>query len=177
MTLARAFPSLKFIVQDLPEITADGPSYLSSHPDGSTLSPRITYNPHSFFAPQPVHGAAMYILRQILHDWSTDDAVAILSQLVPALDKNSRILVMDSVLPEPGSVPLQRERLLRAQDLTMLHNFNGQDRGHEDWVELFAHVVVPVNRKQNIGLELVAVEQPIGSRLAFMELRLATTDA
>lgn len=144
-------------------------SDLRSLPDGAALEKRITYLPHSFFNAQPVQGAAVYFLRMILHDWPTDDAVKILSQLVPVLAKNSRIIVIDSVMPDPGAVPLQIERVLRAQDLTMLQSFNAQERAAEDWREMF--------NKVDERLELKAIKQPLGSDMACMELVLREGEA
>lgn len=155
---------MKFIVQDLPDVVSNAKPGLLSLPDGAVLESRITYLAHNFFDPQPVQGAAVYFLRMILHDWPTEDAVKILSQLVPVLGKDSRILVIDSVMPDPGTVPLQRERILRAQDLTMLHSFNGQERAAEDWKEIFHQV--------DKRLELSAIKQPVGSDMACMELVL-----
>lgn len=111
----------------------------------------------------------MYFLRMILHDWPTDDAVKVLSQLVPVLAKNSRIIVMDSVMPDPGALPLQIERVLRAQDLTMLQSFNAQERAAEDWREMF--------NKVDERLELKAINQPLGSDMACMELVLREGEA
>jgi 6-hydroxytryprostatin B O-methyltransferase len=155
---------LKFIVQDLPEVIDNAPSHLASLSDSTALASRITYLAHSFLTPQPIRGAAVYFLRMILHDWPTDDAVNILSHLVPALEKDSRIIVMDSLLPDPGSVPLAKERLFRAQDLTMLQNFNAGERALEDWRQMFARV--------EGGLAVRAIRQPVGSNMAFIELGL-----
>jgi 6-hydroxytryprostatin B O-methyltransferase len=164
IALAREFPFLKFIVQDLPEVIENAPSHLASLSDRTALAPRITYLAHSFLTAQPIQGAAVYFLRMILHGWPTDDAINILSHLVPALGKNSRIIVMDLLLPDPGSVPLAKERLLRVQDLTMLQNFNAGERALEDWRQMFARV--------EGGLEVRAIKQPVGSTMAFIELSL-----
>jgi 6-hydroxytryprostatin B O-methyltransferase len=155
---------LKFIVQDIPEVIENAPSHMASLSDSTALASQIIYLAHSFLTPQPIQGAAVYFLRMILHDWPTDDAVDILSHLVPALGKNSRIIVMDSLLPDPGSVPLAKERLLRVQDLTMLQNFNAGERALEDWRQMFGKV--------EGGLEVRAIRQPVGSTIAFIELGL-----
>jgi 6-hydroxytryprostatin B O-methyltransferase len=151
-------------VQDLPEVIDNAPSQLVALSDSTALAARVTYVAHSFLTPQPIQGAAVYFLRMILHDWPTDDAINILSHLVPALGKNSRIIVMDSLLPDPGSVLLAKERLLRVQDLTMLQNFNAGERALEDWRQMFARV--------EGGLEFRAIRQPVGSAMAFIKLGL-----
>ena len=50
--LAERFPRLKFIVQDLAPMLQNGPAQTSKE-----LLPRIEFQPHDFFTPQPVEGA------------------------------------------------------------------------------------------------------------------------
>ncbi|KAB5575394.1 putative O-methyltransferase, partial [Coniochaeta sp. 2T2.1] len=168
--LAASFPNLSFIVEDLPEVVAGGPQHLSSlsntttttDGDSRSLSRRIQFRAHSFFDKQPVFGADVYLLRMILHDWPTDDAVRILSALLPALKDGARIVVMDTVLPDPGTVPLAKERLLRVRDLTMLQVFNSCERDLHDW----KHLLELVDKR----LVLKSVVQPAGSVMSVMEL-------
>lgn len=78
--LKRTFPQLfnRFVVQDLvsmvgiPEQLAGG---------------GIEFQPHDFFAPQPIKGAAIYYLRFVVHDWTTERAGAILSNLRDAMTR------------------------------------------------------------------------------------------
>lgn len=164
IALARKFPDLSFVVEDLPGVVEGGPAYLESQDDAQELAPRITYKPHNFFEPQPIKDADIYLLRMILHDWPLDDSVRILAGLIETLKSGARILIMDSVLPDPGSVPASRERLLRVRDLTMLQVFNSQERHMEDWNEIFARV--------DPRLSVTKVVQPAGSVLSIIELAL-----
>jgi 6-hydroxytryprostatin B O-methyltransferase len=150
-------------VEDLPEVVAGGDQYLASLKDES-ISRRIQYRAHSFFDKQPVFGASVYLLRMILHDWAINDAVRILSQILPALKDGSRILIMDTVLPDPGAIPAAKERLLRVRDLTMLQVFNSSERDLEDWKALFGMV--------DERLVLRSVVQPPGSVMSVLELVL-----
>jgi hypothetical protein len=54
---------------------------------------------HNFFEPQPVKEAAVYILRFILHDWPDVEAITILQQLRPALGPNSKIILLEQIVP------------------------------------------------------------------------------
>lgn len=91
--------------------------------------------------PQPVSGAAIYLLRMILHDWPDATAAVILRHLVAAMKRKgegsptggSRLLIMDTILPTPGTVPVAEERLARARDLTVMQAFNAKERHLEDW--------------------------------------------
>lgn len=108
IAIARRFPSLRCIVQDLPDVVAEG---RASRP--AELTERVTFMAHDFFQEQPVRGADVYYLRWIMHDWSDKYAIQILRCLIPALKPGAKVLVSDYVLPEPGSVSAYKERTLR----------------------------------------------------------------
>ncbi|EGD94047.1 hypothetical protein TESG_01574 [Trichophyton tonsurans CBS 112818] len=168
ISLASTFPELNFIVQDLPENAADGQAFLASPEQqeklGKGVTSRIFFEGHDFFQPQPFQGADVYLLRMILHDWPKKEAVKILQNILPALKDSSRIIIMDTVLPQPGSIPSAQERLLRARDMTMLEAFNSLERDLEDWKELLHSV--------DERLTLKNVVQPVGSVMSVLEITL-----
>ena len=102
----------------------------------------------------------------ILHDWPTKEAQTILSKLVPALSVGSRILIMDTVLPDSGHISATQERLLRVRDLTMMQVFNSHERAIEDWSTLLEQV--------DARLRLIRVHQGFGSSMAILEVVLDT---
>jgi hypothetical protein len=59
--IAKKFPNLKFVVQDLPETIASAPN--------SESGASVELMAHDFFKPQPVKGAKAYLFRWILHNW------------------------------------------------------------------------------------------------------------
>ena len=60
--------------------------------------------PHDFFGPQPVKHARAYYLHSVLHDWSDDDCVKILTQIVPAMKRGySKVLLNEIAVPERGA--------------------------------------------------------------------------
>jgi 6-hydroxytryprostatin B O-methyltransferase len=152
-------------VQDLSSVVSGAEQQLASFSDGD-LSGRIKFQPHNFFEPQPVVGADVYLLRMILHDWAFEDSVKILRNLILALKSGSKILIMDTVLPNPGSIPASKERLLRVRDLTMMQVFNSLERGIEDWKQIFAEA--------DPGLVVESVSHPPGSNLSLIELSLGS---
>ncbi|KAE8141739.1 S-adenosyl-L-methionine-dependent methyltransferase [Aspergillus pseudotamarii] len=162
VALARKFPDLNFVVEDLPEVVAEGPEYLSSLNDTQDLRPRISYRAHSFFDPQPVQDADVYMLRMILHNWSFADCVRILSRLVQTLKPGARILIVDIVLPDPGVIPASKERLLRVQDLIMRQVFNSMERHLENWMDIFKRV--------DERLIVKSIVEPHGSLMSLIEL-------
>ncbi|GAM33863.1 hypothetical protein TCE0_013f01071 [Talaromyces pinophilus] len=164
IALANAYPHLTFTVQDLPENAEHGRKAAESLP--ADIASRITFQAHDITIPQPVHGANVYLLRMILHDWPDHEAVLILKHIVKAMDKTkSRLLIMDTVLPKPGSVPVSVERIVRARDLTMMQAFNSKERDLDEWKELFGAAAVG-----DIRLQLVNVVQPFGSAMSVLEL-------
>ncbi|KAK8016791.1 O-methyltransferase [Apiospora rasikravindrae] len=152
VAVASKFPHLKFMVQDLPQTIA--------------TAPKITHLPveflaHSFLDPQPVKGAKVYFFRWVFHNWPDKYCVRILQTLIPALEKGSRVLLMDSVMPPVGGVPLAREREKRYMDLVMLANFNARDRPAEAYESIFAKAD---NRFQFLGIKGIE-----GSELCLIE--------
>lgn len=163
IAIARANPHLQVIVEDLPSVAAQGQTLLP--PD---LHPRVSFLPHDFFSPQPaaVRSANTYLIRWVLHDHGDQAAATILGHLVDCMRgrPDARIVVVDGIMPAPGSVPYAIERQARDMDMIMMQIFNAKERAVEDWRELFGRV--------DDGLEIVRVNQPEGSGLATMEVAL-----
>ncbi|KAK4235625.1 sterigmatocystin 8-O-methyltransferase [Achaetomium macrosporum] len=159
--LARKFPHLRFVVEDLEANAESGRKALPAE-----LASRVTFKAHDFMQPQPVRGADVYLLRMILHDWPDDASIHILRHLVAAMAERpgARLIIMDTVLPAPGSVPLSVERIVRIRDLTMMQAFNSKERDLDDWKNLLAAA--------DARLRLVNVVQPFGSDMSVLEVQL-----
>ncbi|KAE9365008.1 S-adenosyl-L-methionine-dependent methyltransferase [Stipitochalara longipes BDJ] len=133
--LAKNYPNLSFIVQDLPNTIA------SAKPVPSELADRITFQAHDFTTPQSVKGADLYLFRWIMHNHSDKYAAKILRSLIPALKNGARVLINDYCLPEPGQeVGMGEERVLRTMDLVVLTLLNAQERSEADFKSLFESV-------------------------------------
>jgi O-methyltransferase domain len=122
LELRKMCPELKgsIILQDRPYI-------LDEIADKDLLG--VTKMPHDFFQPQPVHGAQMYYIRRVMHDWQDVDAARILRGIVPAMAKDSRIIVSDMALPEPVTA---RDATAVWLDIMMLA-IGGKERTKRDW--------------------------------------------
>lgn len=103
--LAERFPNLNLVVQDLAPV-------IDSTPD-QDKNKCVKFMVHDFFNQQPIKDADVYIYRWILHNWPDTYCVKMLKALIPALKKGSTILVMESVMPPPGTIPTALERSLR----------------------------------------------------------------
>lgn len=99
-------------------------------------------------------------MRMILHDWPDSECVKILAQLSASMETGGRIIVMDMVLPRPGTLSLEQEAILRQKDLVMKQNFNAKEREMEEWEALMA----------NAGLRIARVRIPQGSQHSVLEV-------
>lgn len=109
IAIARRYPDITLVVQDRPPTVREGLANLPPE-----LADRMTFMTHDFFKEQPILHADVYVLRWILHDWSDKYAIRILQALKPALKDGANIVIVEHVLPGPGSVPAYQERGLRS---------------------------------------------------------------
>lgn len=166
--LAKKLPHLNFVVEDLPPNAEAGRKAAAESSSAEVLS-RLTFQSHDFTQPQPVQGAAVYLLRMILHDWPDEEAVKIIRSIVAAMKQvGSRLLIMDTVLPKPGSVPVSVERIVRVRDLTMMQAFNSKERDFDDWKNLLAAA--------DQRLQMANVVQPSGSDMSVLEVMLSPVE-
>ncbi|KAJ7783463.1 S-adenosyl-L-methionine-dependent methyltransferase [Mycena maculata] len=120
-TSAAQISQIKLVVQDLPAIVDQCKSELSSsHPD-LLESSRID---HDFFDAQPIRNASVFMMKQIIHDWSDERC----------------LVIVDTVLSYAltGSLGLNDSRTQRKAPAPLLSNFgpandlhaimNGQER-------------------------------------------------
>ncbi len=109
IAIAEAHPTLKFVVQELPEV-ADKASF--SEEVSNDIVERIEFSGHDFLTEQTVV-ADVYLFRWIFHDWPDNYVIRILRNLIPALKEGARIVVNEQLMPNPGSVPQVIERQIR----------------------------------------------------------------
>ncbi|KAJ5787522.1 hypothetical protein N7457_002512 [Penicillium paradoxum] len=100
---------------------------------------------HDFFTPQPIKGARSYLLHSILHDWSDEDGIRILENLVPALEKGySRVLFNEIVINEENPTLAGT-----SMDMMMLAHFAVRERTEADWKSLLAKAGLAVVKIHN----------------------------
>ncbi|KAF2212164.1 hypothetical protein CERZMDRAFT_23545, partial [Cercospora zeae-maydis SCOH1-5] len=104
------------------------PSALSTIPS-ALRDPRIHYQAQNFFEPNLVHGARVYFLHHILHDWSESSALQILQNLRKVMKPGySKLLIHDLVLPDRGASQFQA-----AFDMVMMTFNAGMERSRAQW--------------------------------------------
>jgi trans-aconitate methyltransferase len=107
IALAKEFPDLQFVAQDLPKVIEDA----KTQPPAA-LSHRVTFQAHDFFEEQPVKNTDVYF-RWILHDWSDKYCVKILQAQIPALKPGAHLVFSERCLEEPCTLPLRAEKRSR----------------------------------------------------------------
>jgi hypothetical protein len=122
--LLTAHPNLRGTLVDLPK-----PATAARHAFAAAgLADRADVVPGSFFDPLP-SGADAYLLSDVLHDWSDDDARAILRRCAEAAGDKGEIFVIGEYGPD-GESPST------AMDMRMYVLVNGHERRVSEVVKL-----------------------------------------
>ncbi|MFP2906889.1 methyltransferase [Pyxidicoccus sp. 3LFB2] len=93
-----------------------------------------------FFASSP-EGQDLYILSQILHDWNDDDSVRILTHIRKAMRPDSKLLIVEAVLPGDNA-----NHFGNLYDMAMLILLGGKERTAEEYSALLAKVGLRIAR-------------------------------
>ena len=93
--LATVTQNIQFIVQDAPNTAETGRWLLPAR-----FRNRVEFMDHDIFTQQPIKSADVYFFRWTFHNWSDKYAVQILRNLVPAMNRDSMILLHEFVLPD-----------------------------------------------------------------------------
>ncbi|KAJ5332900.1 hypothetical protein MYU51_008859 [Penicillium brevicompactum] len=138
----------RVILQDQPGVIAD----ISAHQ-------KFEAQAHDFFMPQPVVGARAYYLHSVLHNWSDDESVEILKNLIPALKEGySKVLINEIVADEERPV-----LAATSMDMMMLAFFGVKERTKSHWNYII----------ERAGLRIVGIYAYPGVAESLIEVELA----
>lgn len=157
--IAKSNPHLKFVVQDFEDPVSIGKSTYRD------FNLPVEWQVHNAFEPQPVKGAAIYLTRRLLHDHTDTDAATILRMIVGAMDKDSRILIEDMMVPDLYGE--ESEWFVNHADIVMLACLNSKERSLAQWNQLV--------KKADERLEIIEVWREQGSKAGYsatLEIRL-----
>lgn len=129
-TVLAATPSLRGMLFDLPHVVAGAGPVLERH----GVADRCKAVPGDFFEAVPV-GADAILLKQVVHDWDDDRAIALLEQCRRALPAGGTLLILERVMPEHAAPGLMEPFLL---DLEMLVGPGGRERTEAEYHTLLA---------------------------------------
>ena len=113
---------------DRPDVVARAETSLGGDP----VAERMTFQPGDFFE-AVTGGGGGYVLRHILHDWGDDECVQILSRCRSAMSDDTKLLVMEEVIPD-GNVPSRAKWL----DVCFLACWTGKERTKNEYAQLYA---------------------------------------
>ncbi|EEY23686.1 conserved hypothetical protein [Verticillium alfalfae VaMs.102] len=150
LQLSHLYPNLKFVLQDRgPAIEKAQNEVWPRENPAALAAGRIRFVVHDFFEKNPVPEADVYWLRYVLHDWSDDYCVRILSGIRQSMGPRSRILICDQVMNTthgcsdlpPAPEPLLPNwgyytRYSHQRDLAMMAIINGIERKPDEFREL-----------------------------------------
>ncbi|KAI4085799.1 MAG: hypothetical protein LQ344_008124 [Seirophora lacunosa] len=174
----RLYPKLNFVIQDRgPVLQRAAQNTWPKEVSAALTDGRVRFMEHDFFNPNPVHGAEVYWLRYILHDWADDYCVRILSAIRAAMVPRSRILICDQVMNTTNGCAEFRSapkpllanygyytRYSHQRDLCMMGTLNGIERTPAQFEVLI----------ENAGLKLEKIWE-CRSQVNIIEVRLRDT--
>ncbi len=127
-TILQAHPHLEGLLYDLPHVAAEAREEIAK----KGLSDRCEVAEGSFFESVPEGGDA-YMMSHIIHDWNEDQCVQILENCRKAMNKESKLLLVEMVIPAGNE--FHPSKLL---DLIMLTIPGGKERTADEYADLFS---------------------------------------
>jgi hypothetical protein len=127
-TILRANPTMRGVLFDLPDVVVGAGQVLENF----GVRDRCEVVGGSFFGGLPPGGEA-YVLRQIVHDWDDDRALAILRNCRAAMTETGKVLVIER---EIAAHHREAMRVLHL-NLEMLVNVGGMERTEAEYRSLF----------------------------------------
>jgi hypothetical protein len=143
-SILRSAPEAQGILFDLPHVVAAAGLPLRAQ----GVEGRARLEGGDFFN-AVVPGGDLYVLSNIIHDWSDEQSIAILRNCREAAGPRGRILLVEMVLGGGAAEP----DLARMTDLNMLALTGGRERTREEFVALLA--------RAGLRLESVTPVQPM----------------
>ena len=122
-TILASHPGPRGTVFDLPHNQSGAVELIQSR----GMSERIAFAPGSFFESIPT-SCDLYVLSHIIHDWSEAQCLSILANCHRAMSPDSRLLIIEMVLPEGNA--FHPGKML---DITMLALTSGQERTEPEY--------------------------------------------
>jgi hypothetical protein len=127
-TVLGAHSHLRGVLFDLPHVVEGAASSIAAR----ALSDRCELAGGDFFDGVPA-GGDLHLLKQILHDWSNEDAVRLLRRCHAALVPGGKLVIVEMVLPADNHPsPVQ------PMDINMLVMLGGRERTEAEFQQLLA---------------------------------------
>lgn len=146
--ILRKTPGVSGIVFDVPYVVEQTAALLAADLE---LRHRTSAVSGSFFEQVP-SGADAYLLKMIIHDWNDEDSVRILSVVSKAMKPESKILIVDGVVPEGNTL-----HGAKFMDVNMLVVTGGKERTVAEFEELFRRSGLRLTRVIDLDITEVSI--------------------
>ena len=131
------YKNLKGILFDLPEAMVQSSAILEKY----GVSDRTTVIPGSFFDKVPT-GADLYLLKNIVHNWSDDDCLKILKMVRDVLPDHGKIILVEMVIEEDNRPSFGK--LIDVQMMVVMRD--GRERTRKEFNKLLQNAGLKLNR-------------------------------
>jgi hypothetical protein len=128
LAILEKHPALKGKVADLPYVQDAANAAIRA----AGAAGRCVFEANDFFRSVP-GGADLHVLKSILHDWTDEECVGILTNCRKALDPGGRLLIVELLVPSEI-----RPDLVMLMDLNMLVVTGGRERTEEEFGRLLS---------------------------------------
>lgn len=149
--LLTKYPHLHGVVFDLPHVREEAEAAIAA----AGVTNRSEFVGGSFFESVP-EGADVYVLLQILHDWSDEEATQILRVVRRSIGDDAKLVVLELIVPEGDEA--NPSVLL---DLQMLVLLGGRERTEAEWRKLLADGGFEVERISSGGRAYAIEARPV----------------
>jgi hypothetical protein len=153
MPVLARHPGMRATLFDLPHVAEAARARIAE----AGLSGRYEAVAGDAFTAVPA-GADAYVLKGVVHDWEDAEALAILRNCRAAMRGDSRLLVIERVLPEriDPADPLTPGRFIH--DINMMLNPGGRERTEAEFRDLLARAGLRLARVVPIPCPLSVIE-------------------
>ena len=138
-------PKARGVLFDLPHVTASAQA-------AGMESERLRMHPGNFFT-DALPAGDCYLIMQVIHDWSDEEAARILAAIRKAARPGAKLLVIECIVQE-DSKPSWTKML----DLQMLTLLTGKERTEKEYRELLRRAGFRLDRLMDVGMSTFILE-------------------
>lgn len=101
------------------------------------IKQRVQFYAYDYNTAQPINGARVYFFKNTMHNNPTSASVQVPRNRIPALEEDSRVLVVDYLIRQRATVTQEEHRRTLHLDLMMMRLYNAKERMEEQMKVLF----------------------------------------
>lgn len=148
-SLLTEYPHLEGTVLELPDVVEQNDQLVAPKMD---VEDRCTYVAGDMF--EAVPEADVYLMKQILHDWTDEECTQILSTIRESAPEDGRLFSIERVIPGP-----ETSHFAKLMDIHMMVATDGRERTAEEYAVLY----------EEAGWEYVDTRYPENERMGAIE--------